>query len=93
MADVLSTYLRSEYRNDSLLAEYTHRVGNRTIFKRLGYLLETLGVTAPELIEICKNAMSSGISLLDPTLGHEGRILRRWNLRLNAVLASEGAAS
>ncbi|TAK36083.1 MAG: hypothetical protein EPO21_03765 [Chloroflexota bacterium] len=91
VAEVLAAYLRSDHRSDVLLAEYAHRVGNRTIFKRLGYLLESLGIAAPELIEICKNAMSSGVSLLDPTLGDEGHVLRRWNLRLNAVLGSEGA--
>jgi len=93
VAEVVGAYLRSEHRSDVLLAEYAQRVGNRTIFKRLGYLLESLGIAAPELIETCKNAMSSGVSLLDPTLGDEGHVVRRWNLRLNAVLGSEEAES
>lgn len=37
--------------------------------------------------------MSSGISLVDPTLPARGRILRRWNLRVNAALRAEGVAS
>jgi predicted transcriptional regulator of viral defense system len=92
IAEVLDTYLRGDHRNDELLIEYVRKLGNRSIFKRLGYLMETLRIQAPALLNVCKNEMSSGISLLDPTLPAKGSTLRRWNLRVNAAVGTEGAA-
>ena len=40
-ADALHEYLLSEHREDARLISYGDRIGNRTIFKRLGYLLES----------------------------------------------------
>ncbi len=51
VADILETYLADERRNDSLLLEYAHKLGNRTVFKRLGYLLERLGASSATLLE------------------------------------------
>jgi predicted transcriptional regulator of viral defense system len=86
VADVLDEYMRGEHRDDALLISYTHRFGNRTVFKRLGYLLGALDIDAPDLIEACAAGISSGISLLDPELGARGRIVTRWNLRVNATV-------
>lgn len=91
VVEVLETYLRGEHRRDTLLIRYVRRLGNRTVFKRLGYLLETLGVTAPVLVETCDKGMGAGISLLDPTIPTRGPVLRRWNLRLNVELVTKGA--
>ena len=86
IAEVLKAYLSHEKRNDSLLLEYVRRLGNRTVFKRLGYLLETMKTGEDTLIEDCHKAVSSGISLLDPSAPKRGRFIRRWNLRINVVL-------
>jgi predicted transcriptional regulator of viral defense system len=86
IADILKAYLSYERRNDSLLLEYAHKLGNRTVFKRLGYLLEAAKANDATLIEACRKAMSSGISLLDPSAPRKGRFVRRWNLRVNVVL-------
>lgn len=86
VADILGAYLSHERRNDSLLLEYAHKLGNRTVFKRLGYLLEATKVDDVALIEACCKAMSSGISLLDPGAPRKGRFVRRWNLRINVAL-------
>lgn len=83
VVDVVDEYLRSSHRDDSLLVTYGDRFGNRAIFKRLGYIIETLGVDAPDLVVACTARVSRGISLLDPSAGRSGRILTRWNLRLN----------
>lgn len=83
VVDVVDEYLRSSHRDDALLVTYGDRFGNRAIFKRLGYITETLGVDAPDLVVACTARMSRGISLLDPSAGPSGRILTRWNLRLN----------
>lgn len=86
VTDVLRAYLSHEHRNDSLLLEYAHKLGNRTVFKRLGYLLEALEANDATLIEASRKAMSSGISLLDPGAPRKGRFVRRWNLRVNVTL-------
>lgn len=86
VAEVLDTYLAGDRRDDSKLLEYTRRLGNRSVFKRLGYLVETLGVHAPTLVAACTKGKSSGISLLDPASPPTGKVLRRWNLRINATV-------
>ncbi len=86
IADILKAYLSHERRNDSMLLEYAHKLGNRAVFKRFGYLLETMKVNDMNIIESCRKAMSSGISLLDPNAPRKGRFVRRWNLRVNVSL-------
>jgi len=36
--------------------------------------------------------MTTGLALLDPSVGGKGRILRRWNLRVNVRLDPAGRA-
>ena len=90
-ADVLHEYLASEHRNDVLLIEYGDRVGNRTVFKRLGYLLEAsesaAGLDVASLIDACLQRRSAGVTALDPSSSAAGRIRRRWGLRINVNLA------
>ena len=70
-------------RDESRLIEYARRRGNRTVFKRLGYLLETLDIKAPKLVAACLASKSAGLTLLDPTVRTKGRVLKRWSLRVN----------
>jgi len=90
VADVLHEYLRSEHRDDQLLVGYGDRLGNRAVFKRLGYLLERAGVDAPDLIEACLDRRSSGLAVLDPSVKAPARIVRRWRLRVNVALGTPG---
>ncbi len=90
VADILSEYFRSEHRNDTLLVDYGDRLGNRAVFKRLGLLLEHLGVDASELEESCLDRRSSGLVALDPSVGAKGRIVRRWGVRVNVTLGVPG---
>ena len=92
VADVVSTYFRVEHRDDKLLGEYLKRAGNRTAFKRLGYLLESLEVHAPNLLKVCEKSLSTGVGLLDPSLPGEGPIVWRWKLRVNGTVQSDGVA-
>lgn len=93
VTDVLKAYLSYERRNDSLLLEYAYKLDNRTVFKRLGYLLEAVKTNDVPLIEACRKAISSGISLLDPSAPRKGRFVRRWNLRVNVTLNAGEAMS
>lgn len=94
VAEVFSTYFQGEHRNDRLFIEYAERLGNRSVFKRMGYLLERLGVQSEEITATCKAKISSGITALDPSGPAKGPILKRWNLRVNVQpTRDEGAAA
>ena len=83
VSDVLRAYFESEHRDDDALLGYSARLGNATVFKRLGFLIETLEIDAPALIEASLAKRSKGITLLDPSVKRHGRILSRWNLSVN----------
>ncbi len=90
VADVLSNYIAGEHCNEDRLLDYAMRLGNRTVFKRLGYLAESLKLGTPKLIDACFWEKSSGITLLDPSVKKPGRILKRWNLRINVTIEAPG---
>ncbi len=83
VSDILATYFGGTDRDDKLLLDYATKLGNRTVFKRLGYFAERLKFESPLVIEACLEKKSSGVSLLDPAGPRSGRIVSRWNLRLN----------
>ena len=84
VAEVITTYFTGDLRDDALLLDYCEWLGNRSVYKRLGYLIEVLGLTAPDIVTACLERESSGFSLLAPRRPAGGPLLRRWNLRLNA---------
>lgn len=89
VTDVIGEYLASEHRNDELLVAYGDRLGNRSVFKRLGWILEVGGVSGP-LLNACATRRSAGIVKLDPTVKGDGKIVRRWGLRVNVALDVRG---
>ena len=86
-AEILATYM--EAHDPETLVDYGDRLGNAAVFKRLGYCLEALGLTRSDLVEACRARISSGISPLDPDGPGGGRIVTRWNLRVNVTVAVE----
>ena len=87
VVDVFKQYFAGEFRDDKLLTEYIDKIGNKTIYKRLGFVLESLNLDAPELIKKCENNLSHGFSLLDPSGPDKGKYLRRWNLKINVNIS------
>lgn len=85
VTSILREYLGSEHCNEALLVEYGDRLGNRAVFKRLGWILEVVGLGGP-LREACAERRSAGLVRLDPTVEGDGRIVRRWGLRVNVAL-------
>jgi predicted transcriptional regulator of viral defense system len=59
------------------------RLGNRTVFKRLGYLVEVLRLEVGEWLDRWRAEISLGETLLDPRYGRRGTYHTGWNLRLN----------
>lgn len=74
------------------LVEYGDRLGNRAVFKRLGYLIETAGLDNATLRDECRARISAGVSLLDPSAPARGERIGEWGLRVNVRIESLGAS-
>lgn len=81
MVEIFESYLRSEYKNIEMLAQYVQKTPNRTTLKRLGFLLELLAPHEKNLIEFCHQNMSKGYSPLS-TQSPCTRTISRWNLKI-----------
>ena len=86
-AEITSAYLE-EYAPEVLI-DYAERSGNRTVFKRLGYVIEALGLEQPLLVNASQDRLSAGISALDPGGPQGGRRNMRWRLRINATITPQ----
>ena len=93
VAEIVKNYFDSEHRNDAVLLKAVLRLGNRTACKRLGYIVETLGIDAPKVLSACRAHLSKGYSLFDPTAKAKGPIVRRWNLQVNVAIRPRGDRS
>ncbi|MCY4088459.1 MAG: type IV toxin-antitoxin system AbiEi family antitoxin domain-containing protein [Actinomycetia bacterium] len=89
-AEILEAYL--EESDWQTLVEYGDRLGNRAVFKRLGYLLEAAELGHIKLVAECQQRISKGISLLDPGAPASGPRVSRWRLRANVVVTRQGAS-
>lgn len=83
---MVKEYFSSKERNDNSLVEYLSKFGNRTIYKRLGYIIEISKIDASSVLETCERNISSGFSKLDPSLAKKGRTIKKWNLIINSSL-------
>lgn len=86
VGEVLEEFLIGPTRDTKLLLSYAKRLGNRSVYKRLGYLVEALGLDEPELTEACLVSMSAGVVSLDPSIAAEGVRDSRWRVRVNAEI-------
>lgn len=89
-AEILAAYL--DDHEPMTLIEYGDRLGNRAVFKRLGYIVEILAPERRNLIEACRARVSAGISPLDPDGPPGGHRVPGWGLRVNVQLAPEEPA-
>lgn len=81
--DLFAEYLASEHKNVSLLIDYANRLGNKAVFKRMGFLIETLGGENQEVLDSIQGKISKGYSKFDPTIENT-KFIRRWNLSVPA---------
>lgn len=84
VAEIVASWVEREEHDERRLIEYAERLGNRTVFKRLGFLIERLELAAPALARACLERRSAGLTKLDPAIASQGRIDKRWNLKVNA---------
>lgn len=87
VGDVLVRYL-DEHDPMALIA-CGEKQGNAAIFKRLGYLLESLRLTQPALITEARSRLSTGVSLLEPSAPSSGPRIPRWGIRANALITKD----
>lgn len=87
-AEVLANYL--DEHDPMLLISAGDRLGNRAVFKRLGYIIEALDLDQPILLSACEKRLSAGISTLDPDGPSGGRRQMKWRLRVNVTMVQEG---
>jgi len=71
--------------NESKLRKYAAKIGNSAVAKRLGFLMETMGVGNSEALRKAVT-LAPGFSSLDPTLPREGKYNRRWGLLINTEI-------
>lgn len=89
VADCLAVYLGRADRNDETLIAYAERLGNRAVFKRLGFLVERSSPGA-SLVEACRARLTKGNAKLDPALPCK-RLISRWRLWVPKRWAKAGA--
>ena len=87
--DIVRAYWRSEHAHGETLLSYAHRLGSGALFKRIGFTAERFGRVSEKWMRECRSGLSSGISLLDPSGSKRGRIVSRWNLKVNVPLPEE----
>ena len=77
--DMLRSYLASKHRAPQSLIRYADQLGNKAVFKRLGYLLTTFFPNEAETIAECRKRLSAGNAKLDPKLP-TARLVSAWRL-------------
>ena len=88
VAEALDAYAEAGKGDWARLIEYGDRLGNRTIFKRLGFLAGVLDLGSDELISACAGRLSAGVTRLDPAKPATGSTNKRWRLNINTTIES-----
>lgn len=77
--DLLNRYLKSQYKNLDLLIQYSTKMRNTAIFKRLGFIFEQHCPEENVFIEEMRKKVKSGYSQLDPSTPGKS-LVTAWNL-------------
>lgn len=84
--DMLTSYFRSAHRDPKLLIQYADQLGNKAVFKRLGFLAATFLSKEAKLVVECRKRLSAGNAKLDPKLPGD-RLVTTWRLWIPASFA------
>lgn len=71
--------------DEKKLRKYAAKIGNSAVAKRLGFMMETLGLGD---VEAFRKAipLATGFSPLDPTMPKHGKYNRRWGILINTEI-------
>ncbi len=86
--DIFIEYLESDYCDFNELLNYSERMGNKTILKRLGFLIDVKFKVMPEELASIKNSISSGYSNFDPIVNCNFTV-EKWKLKVSASWKEE----
>ncbi len=86
LAEMLARYRASARWAPEALGKALRALDRGAAWKRLGYLLEALGLDARSLVTACHAARPAGVIALDPTVRAPGPIDSRWGLRRNVAI-------
>ncbi len=89
-SEILAAYV-DDYDAGTLI-DYGDRLGNGSLFKRLGYCIEAMGRDLPEVLAACRDRVPAGVTALDPAGPRGGRNSARWGLRINITVGTEEPA-
>lgn len=78
VADCLTAFIRSKEADAETLLQYAVQVANGAVFKRLGFLAETL-VQDAALADACRAHLTLGYARLDPSLP-SAKLVTTWRL-------------
>jgi predicted transcriptional regulator of viral defense system len=76
-------WMRREIFQPKRLVDYALQLGVGAVYRRLGFLLETCEVQAPDEIARLRSKITATYHVLDPVLPAGGKFSSRWRLRLN----------
>ena len=86
--DIFQEYSESKHRDFKLLLEYANTIGNKTIFKRLGFMINVRLDNIPIEFRNLNQRISSGYSNFDPAT--DGKfIVEKWKLKVPASWKKE----
>ncbi len=88
VCDIFEEYFESKYKDIKLLIDYAKRVNNKTIFKRLGFLLETRFNCENELLLEIQSYISIGYSALDTSMVSD-QYIAKWRLKTSGSWKKE----
>lgn len=93
LAHMMNAYWELPDKDVGALLKEAAASANGAAWKRLGYMSELLWPGSEPVQKAAKNHISAGYSALDPEIKVRGRVLRRWNIRINTAisLVSEAA--
>lgn len=78
VADCFTAYFQHKDANSETLIQYAEKLGNGAVFKRMGFLAETLP-NHNVVVEACRKRLTQGNAKLDPGLDCP-RLVRAWRL-------------
>lgn len=86
MVDIIKTYFQHQDANPEILYQYAEKLGHGAVFKRLGFIAESLKKFPLPLLEKLHTNTKTGIINLDPHGSDSGAIITKWGIRVNIPL-------
>lgn len=87
--DVMQNFWKSALHDADLLLEYVDKYDRGVVVKRLGFIAEMGNApVTPLWLDSLQKKVKSGVVLLDPDGPKTGKIVSKWNVRVNIPLTT-----